>query len=834
MTRTRPEDGREAEGDGDAGRKDESLDELSRALESGQDVGLSKEEAQARLSEYGKNEVPESKESPLLRLASKFWGLTAWMLELAMISSFLLQRYLDVYVIAALLLVNAAVGFAQEQRASRAVEALRTHLQVSARVLRDGVWSVVPAKDIVPGDVVRVRGGDFVPADLKMVSTRAELAVDQSALTGESMEVLKRRGDSLFSGTIVRRGEASALVVATGVRTFYGRTTELLQTARPKLHMEEVTSRVVRWLLLMVAVLISLVLAASYVDGASMFQVVPLALVLVVFAVPVALPAMFTVSMTVGSLELSKKGVLVTRLSASEDAASMDVLCADKTGTITTNRLSVASVIPAEGFDEDDVVLNGALASQEANQDPIDLAFLAAARERKLPRGVVGGYTLKEFTPFDPLTRRTEALVAAPGEEGRTFRVTKGSAKAIEELCQLPPGDRADLDEKAGELGGRGYRTLAVALAGGESGGRFRLCGLVALYDAPRPDSKELAARLRDLGVSVKVLTGDALPIAREIASEVGLGGSAIRAPDLRGGLSGGSPRTPASGVVERSDVFAEVYPEDKYEIVKTLQAGGHIVGMTGDGVNDAPALRQAEVGIAVSSATDVAKAAASAVLTSEGLSNIVTLIEVGRRIYQRIVTWTLNKIIKTFEVAVFVALAFLLTGYFVVSALDIVLLLFTVDFVTISLSTDTVRWSNRPDRWDVASLVRVGVLLGTFTVLELFGLLYIGLSFLGLSTNIGELQTFVFAALFFLGMFTVLIVRERGGFWASWPSRTLSFAVVLDMVAVGLLVTIGIPGVTPIRLTSLAVLLVYLASCSMLLNDQVKRALMRRFGLAT
>jgi H+-transporting ATPase len=755
-----------------------------------------------------------------LRLARKFWGLTAWMLEATMVLSFILTNYFDVYIIGALLAVNAAIGFAQEEKASAAVEALRERLQINARVLRDGVWQTVSAKELVPGDIVRVRAGDFVPADLKVIED-SQLGIDQSALTGESMTVEKTEDDIIFSGATVKRGETNAIVVATGAHTFFGKTTELLQTARPRLHMEEVTSSVVRWLVVMVAILIALVLTGAYVDGTDLLQVLPLALVLLINAVPVALPAMFTVSMAIGSLELAKKGVLVTRLSASEDAASMDILCADKTGTITANKLSVADVTPAKGFDADDVIANGALASQEANQDPIDVAFISAARERNLlgaPR------VLKRFVPFDPKTRRTEALVVS---DGRELRVMKGAVETVAQACGLDL-QSSGMEAKMNDLAARGYRTLAVAVSGPDDVPQF--CGLAALYDAPRPDSKRLISELTDLGVSVKMLTGDALPIAREISRQVGLGDSLARASDLKSETEK-QPRR-ATEVAEESSGFAEVYPEDKYLIVKSLQSGGHVTGMTGDGVNDAPALRRAEVGIAVSNATDVAKGAASAVLTQEGLSNIVALVEVGRMIYQRMVTWTLNKIIKTFQVAVFVALAFLLTGYYVVSALDIVLLLLVVDFVTISLATDRVRWSKSPEKWNVGGLVKVGALLGVFTVIELFGLLFLGLKYLGLSSDIGRLQTFTFAGLFYLGMFTVLIVRERRHFWDSVPSRTLAAAIVVDMVLVAVVVTVGVPGVEPIPLTYLGLVFSYVLVLSLAVNDGVKCVLMKRFGI--
>ncbi len=792
-------------------------DQVLKLFESDQTSGLSEEQAASHLVKYGPNEVPEKRISPAIRFASNFWGLTAWMLELVLVLSLLLQRYFDFYIIGSLIVVNALIGFAQEQKASSAVDALRKRLQINARVLRDSKWRNVSAKSLVAGDIVRIRAGDFVPADLKMIE-KAELSVDQSALTGESMAIGKREDDILYSGSIVKRGEGTAVVVATGVKTYFGKTTELLQSARPKLHMEEVVSKVVKWLLVIVGALIGLLLALSFIEGVNLLEAISISLVLIVFAVPVALPAMFTVSMAIGSEELAKKGVLVTRLSASEDAASMNVLCADKTGTITMNKLSVGALLPAGGFNESELILYGALSSQEANQDPIDIAFISEARERKL---LVQSYEQKSFVPFDPETRRTEALISRSGKE---FRVMKGAVAVVVQACGRDIGN-TEIANSVNDYASRGYRALAVATTAQD--GVLKLCGLVGLYDSPRKDSKALIEELRVLGVSVKMLTGDSLPIAIEISKQVGLGDSIRRISDLRAP----EKETTISGeIAEITEGFAEIYPEDKYTVVKSLQARNHIVGMTGDGVNDAPALRQAEVGIAVSNATDVAKGAASVVLTDEGLSNIVDLVKTGRTIYQRIVTWTLNKVVKTFEVAVFVAVAFLITGYYVVSSLDIILLLFLVDFVTISLSTDRVSFSKQPDKWNVTALVNVGISLGMVTVAELFGLLFVGIRYLGLSTDVSRLHTFVFAALLYMGLFTVLIVRERNQFWNSYPSITLLVAIVADMIAVAGLAAIGIPGVTPIPLNNLLFVFAYILVLSLTLNDQIKVRLMRRF----
>ena len=787
--------------------------------------GLSEQEAKSKLAEYGANELPEKKTSPLIRFASKFWGFTAWMLEVVMIFSLALGRFFDFYIIAALIIVNAIIGFAQEEKASNAVDALRKRLQVNARVLRDGMWRNISARYLVPSDIVRIRAGDFVPADLKLIE-KSELSVDQSALTGESLAVEKHENDLLYSGSIVKRGESNAIVAATGTKTYFGKTTELLQSAKIKLHMEEVVSRIIRWLLVIVGILVGLLLLVSYVKGINLLEAISLSLVLIVFAVPVALPAMFTVSMAVGSQELVKKGVLVTRLSASEDAASMDTLCADKTGTITMNKLSVTNLVPINGFNESELILYGALASQEANQDPIDIAFISAAKERNLLDE--RKYSLAKFVPFDPQTRRTEALVAISENQPKEFRVIKGAVNVVAQICGEDLSKNKTVSTKMNDFAEKGYRTLAIASAAVD--GALRFCGLVGLYDNPRKDSKILIEELEDLGISVKMLTGDALPIATEIAKQIGLKGNSIAlAPDLRSGTATDMSRE--AEMAEKSEGFAEVYPEDKYTIVKSLQARKHIVGMTGDGVNDAPALRQAEVGIAVSNATDVAKGAASVVLTSEGLANIVDLVKTGRVIYQRIVTWILNKVVKTFEVAVFVAVAFLLTGYYVVSSLDIILLLFLIDFVTISLSTDTVAWSRKPDKWDVSALVKVGAFLGVATVTELSGLLYIALNYLKLTSS--SLQTFVFTSLMYMGLFTVLILRERKNFWDSSPSFSLGIAILVDVLAVAAIVILGIPGVSAISLANVLIIFSYVGAFSLIVNDRLKSHFMKWFGVS-
>jgi H+-transporting ATPase len=791
-------------------------EEVLRSLNSDLVNGLEAAEVETRLEQYGYNEVPEKKSNPLVRFVKKFWGLTAWMLEVIIILSWILQRYSDLYIVTGLLVFNSILGFVEEQRASNAVEALKAKLQVNARVLRDGAWKTVAARELVPGDVVRTRSGDFVPADVKIVT--GELEVDQSALTGESMTAEKKSDSVLYSGSIVKRGESTGIVISTGVKTYFGRTTQLVQLAKPKLHMEEVISNVVRWLLVIVAALIAVAIVFSVLTAKDLLDLLPIILVLLLSAIPVALPAMFTVSMAIGSMELVKKGVLVTRLSASEDAATMNVLCADKTGTITMNRLSVASVTPLKGFTEQQVILYGALASQEANQDPIDLAFIKMAKQQNL---LDPSFNQKNFIPFDAKTRRTEALVQ---KNDYTLRVVKGAVNVIAKECGLDENSVNQLESRMSESAAKGYRTLAVAKADDQK--RPELVGLVTLYDMPRSDSKQLVQEIRELGISVKMLTGDALPIAREIATDVGLGENVIKATELKEIIKEDSLR--AAEAVDKSDGFAEIYPEDKYTIVKSLQASRHVVGMTGDGVNDAPALRQAEVGIAVSNATDVAKGAASVVLLNEGLTSIVDLIKNGRVIYERITAWILSKIVRTLQISTFVVLSFLLTGSYVVSAFAIILYFFMTDFVKIALSTDNFQWSSKPDSWNVTSLAKASIILSLLVIAESFTLLYVGIYVFHLKVADQTLYTFTFEILFYSAMFLIFNVRERGHFWNSIPSKTLLAAIFLSITAATTLTTVGVPSFVPLPIEVTLFVMLCSAAFSLFLNDSVKSILVK------
>jgi len=797
-----------------------TVEETAAVLAANPETGLNKADVQDRLRRFGPNEVPEEKAHPLRIFLKKFWGLTAWMLEFIIVLSWILHRYADIYIVGGLLVVNAIIGFLEERKASRAVDELKTKLQVQARTLRDGNWTLVPARELAPGDILRIRSGDVIPADLKIVDGSA--AVDQSALTGESLALEKSAGDFLYAGSVLQRGEATGIVLLTGASTKFGKTTQLVRIARPKLHMEEVVAKLVRWLLIVIGGLLLVTLGLSILRGHPLLEILPLMLVLLLSAIPVALPVMFTVSMAVGARELAAKNVLITRLSATEDAATMDVLCVDKTGTLTLNELAISQIAAAEPFTDEDVIRYGALASQEANHDPLDLAFLKLAKDRGL---LDPSYIQTDFTPFDPATRRTEARIR---HEGKTFRVIKGAVSVIAQACGLGTQELRALETRIEEAAGKGYKTLAVAA---DEGSRPILVGWTALSDPPRPDSKPLIGELKNLGISIKMLTGDALPVAREIAGSIGLGDDISRLSDLKALLT--SDREAALTQMEESAGFAEVYPEDKFLIVQSLQAAGHVVGMTGDGVNDAPALKQAEVGIAVSSATDIAKASASVVLTGAGLSGIVDLIKNGRKVYQRINTWVLNKIMRTILKSAFVVGVFLVTGDFVISAFAMVLMLLMTDFVKISLSTDRVRWSRSPDTWKIARYVKVSAFLGALSVLESPVLFWIGLRVWNWRPSDPAVQTFSYEILLFAALMSIFVIRERRRFWSSAPSPWLLIIILADMLIGAGIGLLGIPGaLPPLPPGAIALVIGYSLVFSLFVNDSAKVWMMKTMGL--
>jgi H+-transporting ATPase len=787
------------------------------------ETGLDSAGVESRRKQFGFNEVLEKKAKPWLQFVKRFWGLSAWLLEIIIVLSIFLQRYADVYIILGLLVLNAVLGFEEELRASKTAELLKEKLRINARVLRNGVWGVLPAREIVPDDFVRIRLGDFVPADVRIVSGCLE--VDQSALTGESFCVEKEAGSLLYSGSIVKRGEADGVVVSIGASTYFGRAVQLVQLAKPKLHIEKVISGVVRWLLVFVSVLAIVALVCSVLRGFDVIDTLPILVVILLSAIPVALPAMFTVSMALGAMELSKKGVLITRLSAVEDAATMNVLCVDKTGTITMNKLSIIKTLAHSGFSENDVTLYGALASQEANHDPIDLVFIEKAKHEEMP---ISMFRQVKFVPFDPKTRCTQAVIQKDGE---TFRVMKGAVRVVSEACGLTEVEEKQLEEQAQKYALKGYRILAVAKADDDfEKSKVKFVGLAILYDMPRPDSKQLIHELGELGISVKMLTGDALPIAKETAKSAGLGDSITLVSDLR--ADGKKDFLLTDEEIQKSDGFAEVYPEDKYAIVKSLQDSKYIVGMTGDGVNDAPALRQAEVGIAVSNATDVAKSAASVVLVNEGLTSIVDLVKNGRVIYERISAWILSKTIRTLQVSVFTVLTFLLTGNYAVSAFGVIMYFFLTDPVKIAISTDKLQGSNKPSTWKINGAIKASIILGTLVTVESIALLYIVLNVFNVSINNPAIYTYTFEILFYSALLLNFNVRERRPFYKSMPSKILLLTIIISLIVGTILVTVGIPNLPAVPITGTLTILCLSAFFTFIINDLTKVRMVQKLKI--
>ena len=774
-------------------------------LTAGPPTGLTIAEAERRLAEYGANEIPERHPHPAIALLRKFWGPIPWMLEATIAIQILLGRTGEAAIVGALLVFNAAVSFLEEGRANKALELLRSRLTTRARVLRDGRWQAVAATSLVPGDCVHIRMGDLSPADIRIAN--GDVLLDQSTLTGESVPVEAGPGALAYAAAVVRRGEATGEVVATGRRTYFGKTAELVRTAKSTSHLQTTIFAIVKALIVIDSVLVCALLLYAAATGLPFADVIPFALILLVASVPVALPATFTLATALGSTELAHHGVLVTRLTAIEEAAGMDVLCTDKTGTITENHLAVAATLPFGSRSEDELLRFAALASDSATQDPIDLAILAAAGAHNLRTDLPSRV---KFVPFDPAQRYSLGQYqSATGP----LCVVKGAPRAVVALSANP----TEIAATSARLAGGGDRVLAVAA--GSDPNSLQLAGLVALEDPPRPDSATLVAGLKELGVSVIMVTGDNLATACAVAERVGIGNRAAAADVL--------DHLEPSQALDH-DIYARVFPEHKIKLIRLLQTAGHIVGMTGDGVNDAPALKQADMGIAVASATDVARAAAGVVLTSPGLVDALSAVKISRCIYQRMLTYTINKIMKTLEIAVFLSVGVMLTRTFVITPLLIVLLLFTNDFVTMSIATDRVSYSRTPDHWDVKTLMATGGALAALVLLLSFSVFFAGRDLLGLP--LPQLQTLVFVMLVATGQGNVYLIRERGHFWRSRPSPWLVASSIADLVVVTLMATKGVL-MTPVSLTLLAELLCAVAIYLIIL-DQLKVLIFRRFRI--
>jgi len=733
-------------------------------------AGLTSSEARARLVNYGPNAMPDTSVHPLRMAFEKFWAPVPWLLEAAVVLELVRGSYPEAGIIGALLVFNAGLGLFQEGRAQATLAALRSRLAMTASVRRDGVWATLPAAELVPGDVVKLSLGGVVAADVRL--TEGNVLLDQSMLTGESVPIEAGAGLKTFAGALVRRGEAMAEVTATGANTKFGRTAELVRTAYVVSSQQKAVLHVVRNLACFSALVIVALSAYAYFLHLPVAEVIALMLTAVLASIPVALPATFTVASAIGARALARLGVLLTRLSAVDEAATMDVLCADKTGTLTRNALSMASVQAMAGFDEAHVLALAALASSDGGQDPVDAAIRAAAASS----GISDTPQLVKFVPFDPATKMSGATVRDAG--GETRQILKGAFAVVVGLAQPSPGAAA----AAAELEGKGFRVLAVATG---PSGALQVAGLVALSDPPRSDSAKLIAELRGLGVRTVMVTGDAPSTAAIVARAIGL--RAMICP----------PGPIPDGVwPEAFDVFAGVLPEDKYRLVKMFQTSGHTVGMCGDGANDAPALRQAQIGIAVSTATDVAKSAAGMVLTDPGLSGIVAAVREGRVTFQRIQTYTLNSILKKIVTMLLLVVGLVMTGHAVLTPFLMIILMVIGDFLAMSLTTDNVRPSPMPNAWRIGSLTIAGIIIGLCLLAFCTGLLAVGKYELNLGTD--ALRTVTFLSVVFGGQATIYAIRERQHLCRSAPSVWLLISSMADIAIGSVLALFGI-AMTPL-----------------------------------
>ncbi|MHB1336644.1 MAG: plasma-membrane proton-efflux P-type ATPase [Candidatus Humimicrobiaceae bacterium] len=758
--------------------KDIPIDKTLTLLETSV-TGLSEEEAKKRIELFGSNEVKKQFRNPVIEFLSHYWGPMPWLLELTMILSGFLGHYTELAIIFVLLTINALIGFINNRKSIKALEFLEKKLSITTKIIRDKKWIIKDIKEIVPGDIISIGLGDIVPADAKILSN-SNITVDQSILTGESLPIELNKSKIIYSGSIIKYGEAQVIVLNTGTNTYFGKTIELVKTAKPKSHQEQTMLSVIKYMLFVsMAALLSIIVYAIILHT-KLLDMLTIALLFLLGSVPVALPAVFALVLSTGAIELSKKGIIVSKLNSIEDAASMDILCLDKTGTITQNKLSVIDSISFSEYNKDEAALFAALASKEESKDLIDSAIIEYSKSIKLD---LSGYKKISFTPFRPSTKKTDAIIEYKDKQ---FKVVKGAPQIIISICSYSNEKiKLDINDKLIELSGKGYRVIAVAMSENESFNSFKFIGLLTLADPLRADSKLIIEEIKKLGIKVKILTGDNIEIAKEIALQVSIGNNIIKMSDLDH-LS----EPEKNKIIENCDGFAEIYPEDKYKIVKLLQSNGHIVGMTGDGVNDSPALKQAEVGIAVSSSADIAKISASIVLTQPGLSEIADAIKTSRQIFQRMLTWVINKVTKVILLDGILLFGFFLFHNIIISTIGMVLLIFVNDFITMSISTDNVKYTGSPNKWNVKNITLASLPVSLLLIIS--GIISIIISRKYFNLDLIQLQGFVTLLLVFTSIFKIFIVRERRHFWSSRPGMLLIITSTLALISFILTGTFG------------------------------------------
>ncbi len=747
-------------------------------------TGLTASEAAARLARFGPNALEERKTGVLDRLKRYFWAPIPWMIEAAAILSGVLGDWGDFAIILALLLVNAGVDYWQERKAGSAIEALKARLAPNARVLREGRWQTVPARDLVPGDVAALKIGDITPADIRLAEGDY-LSADESALTGESLPVDKKAGDTAYSGAVVKMGEMTGVVTATGMNTYFGKTAQLVQTAETRSHFQRAVLNIGNFLIITTILLVVLILLVALFRDTPFWQTLKFCLILTVAAIPVALPTVLSVTMAVGAEKLARMKAIVSRLVSIEELAGVDVLCADKTGTLTENKLTVGDLKPEPGVRAEELMLAARIASNPNDPDAIDRAILGPAAEGG---GAPGGFEVTGFTPFDPVSKRTEAVAA---KNGTTVRFSKGAPQVILDLVEPAAPERRRIEETVEALGRDGYRALGAARRDGD--GAWNFLGVIPIFDPPRQDAAETIATASRMGVHVKMITGDHEAIARQIAGKLGLGTNIASADKM---FEGGRDSDVADRI-EAADGVARVLPEHKFAIVKALQSRDHIVAMTGDGVNDAPALKQADAGIAVSGATDAARAAADVVLTGTGLSVIAAAIEEARRIFERMTSYATFRIAETIRVLMFMTLSILVFDFYPVTAIMIVLLALLNDFPIMMIAYDNATVADRPLRWNMRRVLTIASVIGVMGVAETFLLFWFVDRVLALPRE--TVQTIIFLKLLVAGHLTIYVTRNQRWFWnRPWPAARLFWACEATQVAGTLIAVYGL-FVTPI-----------------------------------
>ena len=755
------------------------VNDLLENLHTNQD-GLTTKDAEKRLKEQGYNEIAEKKVNPILNFLSYFWGPIPVMIEVAAILSLLIHHYTDFLIILVLLLMNTLISFWHNSKASNAIEMLKKKLSPEAKVKRDRNWITKPSRELVTGDVIRLRLGDIVPADVKIIEGDY-LECDESALTGESMSVNKKLWDPAYSGSVVLRGECNAVVTGTGVNTYFGKTAKLVAEAKTKSHFEKAVIRIGNFLIVMALVLVAIIIIVSLFRHDNFLETLRFAMILTVASIPVALPAVLTITMAIGAIKLTKKGAIVSKLASIEELAGMDILCSDKTGTLTKNQLTIGEPLAVGEFDTNEVVLYAGLASRKEDNDQIDMAILNKLEENQILKQNLASFKAIEFTPFDPVIKRTEAVVQ--DKSGKKIKITKGATQVIIEMCKAEINNGKEYENKINEFAKMGYRVIGVASSYNEKG--WNLIGFIPLYDPPRDDAKQTIKEALEAGIDVKMITGDNLAIARQISSKLGLKSNIIPSKNITDKDS-----RLVEEEIEKADGFAEVFPEHKFMIVKEFQKLNHIVGMTGDGVNDAPALKKADCGIAVAGATDAAKSAASIVLTEAGISTIIDALKESRKIFQRMKSYSIYRIAETVRVLFFIALSILVFNFYPVTAVMIVLLALLNDAPIIAIATDYVNYSKNPERWDMKTVLGLGSLLGIIGVFSSFFIFYLGKEVLNLQQ--GALQTFVFLKLAIAGHLTIFLSRTKGHFWEKKPSAPLFWSAVITKVIATLFAVYG------------------------------------------